>query len=133
MGSNEKMKLHLAKIAYRGIPNKERIIFQVLQETNLYNYVVYRTSYSDINAPNAIITGSQISYWFPPAIVRPGDQVILYSGFGQNVAEPTSNNTTNFSYYWEQKSPLWSETKNCAVLFELNGWETSPFEELKMS
>ena len=119
------MKLQIVRIADRGIANKERLHLQVLVETNLSFYIVFNTMYDN---PNAISNTPKNVYWFPSTIVKPGDQVVLYSGFGQNKAERASNGITNHFFYWGQKNTQWNTYGDCAVLLEVNSWQTSPLE-----
>ena len=103
----------------------ERLHLQVLAETNLNFYVVFNTVYVN---PNGISTNPKNVYWFPQTIVKPGDQVVLYSGFGQNKVEPATDKTKNYFFYWGQPNTLWTNRGDCAVLLELNNWQTSVFE-----
>lgn len=119
------MKIQIVRIIDRGVVNKERLHLRVLAETNLNFYVVFNAVYTN---PNAISNNPKNVYWFPSTIVKPGDQVVLYSGFGQNKSEIAPNGTTNHFFYWGQKNTLWNKYGDCAVLFEVAFWQTSPHE-----
>jgi hypothetical protein len=119
------MKVQIVRIADRGIANKERLHLKVLVDTDLSFFVVFSTIY---NNPSAISNTPQNVYWFPSTAVKAGDQVVLYSGFGQNKAEPASNGSMNHFFYWGQKNTQWNKYGECAVLFEVNSWQTSPIE-----
>jgi hypothetical protein len=119
------MKIQIVSIVDRGLANKERLHLNVLSEVNLNYYVVLSTIYVN---PNSISTSPKQTYWFPSTLVKPGDQVILYSGFGTNNSVPAQGGTTNHFFYWGQNNTLWGNHGECAVLLELNTWNTSPLE-----
>jgi hypothetical protein len=119
------MKLQIVSIADKGVANKERLHLNVIAEANLYFYVVFATIY---NNPQSISSSPKQTYWFPSTLVKPGEQVMLYSGFGQNRSEPAQGGKTNHFFYWGQKETLWGNYGDCAVLLELNSWQTSPLE-----
>ncbi len=118
------MKLQIVRIVDRGIANKERIQLTVLADTNLNYYVVFDTAY---NTPNSISRFPKHVFWFPSLAVKAGDQVVLYTGFGQQKSEPALGRT-NHLFYWEQKNTLFNKTGDCAVLLEITSWQTSPYE-----
>jgi len=122
----EAVKVQIFLIADRGVANKERIHLRVLAETNLSFFLVFNTFYTNLTA---ISKNPKDVYWFPSTYVKPGDQVVLYSGFGQNRSvRALLDGTTNHFFYWGQKNTLWNSYGDCAVLFEVESWQTTPLE-----
>jgi len=104
----------------------ERIRLRVLAETNLSFFLVFTTFYTN---PTAISNNPRNVYWFPSTFVKPGDQVVLYSGFGQNRSVRTPDGITNHFFYWGQKEyAVETAYGDCAVLFEVESWQTTPLE-----
>ena len=119
------MKLSIVNIADRGVTEQERLFLRVLNDTNLTYYVVLATSY---NSATSISAGWKGAYWFDPRPVKSGDSVILYSKAGEAKNIKNKDGTTTHFLYWGAKTPLWNVTGKCAVVMEVSGWVTSPFE-----
>jgi hypothetical protein len=119
------VKIRIDHIADRGVVNKERLYLRVFAATDLSFYVVFNTIYTEMKA---ISNNPRNVYWFPSIYVKPGDQVVLYSGFGQNRSVRAPDGTMNHSFHWGQKDTLWNSYGDCAVLLEIESWQTSPLE-----
>jgi hypothetical protein len=119
------VKVRIDHIADRGVVNKERLYLRVFDSTDLSFYVVFNTTYTEMKA---ISNNPKNVYWFPSAYVKPGDMVVLYSGFGQNRSFRVPDGTMNHSFHWGQKNTLWNGFGDCAVLLEIESWQTSPLE-----
>jgi hypothetical protein len=117
------MRLSIAGIFDRGVPNKERIALSVAVEANLSSYVTLLSRYNP--GRQTIASGNMTSYWFSPATVKPGDFVILYTGSGTNASNPRPTGGTNHFFYWGLKSTIFDDPESCAVLLELATWGTS--------
>lgn len=118
------MKLQLIQIADRGIPNKERLWIKVLASTYLNYYIVFDSEYL---SPAGISTSPKHIFWFPNVLVNAGDNIILTTGQGVNSTETEASGIKNHFFYWELKNTIWNEKKSCAVLIEINTWETTKF------
>jgi hypothetical protein len=119
------MKLQIIKIIDRGIPHQERIWFRVLGEIDLSYFIVFDTTYL---TPNSISNIQRHAYWFAPKQVKSGDYVILYTGLGTPTESKNNDGSTNHFLYWGIDKTIWNKSGDCAVLFELNSWETSANE-----
>jgi hypothetical protein len=117
------MRLSIAGIFDRGVPNKERIGLTVAVEANLSFYGLLLTSYAP--GGQTISAGSISAYWFPPGIVKPGDFVIIYTGAGTNTTEQRQGGGTNYFFHWGLPRTVFEKSEVCAVLFELASWATS--------
>lgn len=122
------MKLQLIQIIDRGIPNKERLHLRVLEDANLSYYIVFATTYL---SPQAISNLQRHAYWFAPKNVKAGDEVVLYTGSGSpsesKIALGLPGRTAHF-FFWGLPNTVWNVTGDCAVLLELNSWQTSKYE-----
>ena len=52
--------------------------------------------------------------------------VVLYAGFGNNHVSPRPDGGTDYFFYWGLKNTLWAPPNSCAVLLEIENWQTSP-------
>ena len=118
------MRLALAGIFDRGIPNRERVQLNVLADANLSYYVILDTTY--IN-PQGISNLLRHAFWFPPQGAKAGEQVILYTGPGLHMSQRNLFGVTVHYFYWGLKNTIWNKSGDCAVLMELNSWATSPY------
>ena|SRR5207245_6451942 len=118
------MRLQISRIAERGVPNQERLHLSVLQEADLAFYTVLISRYS--TSGDAVASGGVSAFWFPTRKLRPGDQIILYTGEGQATSRAEANNTTTYFFYWGLKNTVWNDPSSCAVLIEAASWVTSP-------
>lgn len=119
------MKLKIEKIVDRGVVNKERLWLKVLQNTNLQYYIVFDTMYI---SPDSISSLQRNAYWFGKNDVSSGDNVILYTTTGTPSTSKNNDGTTTYFYYWNLPKTIWNKKEDCAVLFEITGWETSKYE-----
>lgn len=116
------MKLQVLSIADRGVSNKERLHLSVLKETGLAYYVVLLSRHANLSS---VSSGNLTAYWFPNQQVRPGDQVVLYSGPGNSTNRKEPNGTTTYFYYWGLPESIWRDPVNCAVVLEVVDWATT--------
>ncbi len=119
------MKLEIADIIDRGIPNKERLWLRVKADADLIYYAVLATEYL---AEHAISSVPRHVYWFVKKDVKAGDYVVLYTGKG--TASETSNQAGGKTYFlfWGLGTTIWNKAADCAVLYEINSWETSKYQ-----
>jgi hypothetical protein len=119
------MRVKLQKILDRGVPNKERLWLKVLQDTDMRYYIVFDTRYI---SQKSISTFPAHTYWFGPKIVSSGDNVVLGTYKGTYNSKQNTDGTTTHYYYWGNENTIWNNEGDCAVLFEISSWETSPYE-----
>jgi hypothetical protein len=116
------MNLRISTIADRGIPNKERLILEVLQDTDLSYYTVFDTFYL---SQDRIATHPKGAYWFDPKKVRAGDLIILYTRTGIPSEKQNPDGTKWHFFFWGLKNTTWNRPGDCAVLVQMTSWETS--------
>ena len=119
------MKLEIVGIQDRGVAYRERVLLRALADANLSYYVIIATSYS---TPQALSTKMKATYWFPPKAVRAGDSITVYTGPGVNSSQINANGNTDHIFYWELPSTVWKHIGECATVFEVNTWKTTPYE-----
>jgi hypothetical protein len=117
------MKLEIIKIIDRGIALKERLWLRVLNDTDLSFYIVFNTIYL---STNSISSTQKNAYWFAPQKVKTGDYIILYTGSGTPSNSKNADGTTNYFFYWGLPTTVWNIKEDCAVVFEINLWKTTP-------
>lgn len=119
------MRIKIVKILDRAVANKERLWLKVLQDTDMQYYIVFDTTYT---SQKAISNLQRHAYWFDSKQVRSGDTVVLYTRKGVPSSSQNSDGTKNHFFYWGLDSTIWNNTGDCAVLFEITNWTTSPYE-----
>lgn len=117
------MRLQILRIIDRGVANKERVHIAVLESADLSYYTVLLSRYV---AASGIANGNLAAFWFPSQSVQPGDNVILFSGFGTPSSRHEANGSTTYFYYWGHPKTVWNHPANCVALVEAAGWVTSP-------
>ncbi len=115
------MKLEIVTIADRGVANKERLHLRATADANLSYFIVFK---SIITSPESVSSAPQNTYWFPGKFVKAGDHIVLYSGLGQPSESKNADGTNNHFFYWNIKNTIWNNTADCAVVFEVNTWQT---------
>lgn len=109
------MKIGIDYIKDTNDPEKERVVFKVIQPTNLGLYVVAKSvQVGDVSISSVI----KNPYWFPDQELKLGDLVVLYTKGGEKRSVLNNDGTTTYFYYWGLDEPLSSIEKACVVLFE---------------
>lgn len=120
------MKLDIIKILDKGIANQERLWMKVLSNTNLMYFVVFDTSYI---TPTAISNLPRHAYWCQQKEVKAGDYVVLFTKPGTPSEQRNSDGSTTHFLFWGLANTIWNNAGDCAVLFEVNLWQTSKYGE----
>jgi hypothetical protein len=120
------MRLKIVQIADRGVAHQERLHISVLAPANVSFYVVLATEFASGDKVNTI---PKHTYWFGGhgrSFLKPGDNVILYTGLGVNNNVSRPDGGTDYFVYWGLPQTIWGNKQSCAVLLELENWETWP-------
>lgn len=116
------MKIEIVNILDRAVANKERLWLKVLANTDLIYFIVFDTTYaSDTSISNL----PRYTYWFNSKLVKTGDYVVLYTGKGTPNQVPNGVGGMTHFLYWGLEKTIWNKAGDCAVLFEVNTWQTS--------
>lgn len=116
------MKIDILGIPDRGIANKERLYLKVNMNTNLLYYLVCD---SILVALERVSNLPRYSFWFPKKEVNAGDSVILYTKSGTDLSKSNPDGTSTHFFYWGLEKTIWNTPDDCAILFEINSWQTS--------
>lgn len=115
------MKLQLNQIIDRGTHDSEKVLIDVLQDSNLEFYIIRDTTYT---TNNKISNKWFHAYEFLNQPVKKGDKVILYTKRGTTSKKDLGNGVTEYTYYWGLGNSVWNDDGDAAVLYELNDWHT---------
>src|SRR5437763_16335917 len=113
------MNLEIIKIHNHGDQNEEYVEFKATAACNLDHYIITDNTYT----PDGHISNKlRHPFWFTSQNVRAGDYVFLYTKPGSSDSFQNKAGSTTYRFYWGVREPLWNDTGDCAVLFELNTW-----------
>lgn len=119
------MKLQILGLINRASRTDERLYLRALADVNLSFYIVFDTTYL---SPSAISNEQRHAFWFPNTPVKAGDHIVLYTRPGTQTSQLNPDGTSSHFFFWGLGHPIWNNTGDCAVVFEVNTWETSKFE-----
>lgn len=114
------MKIKMIKVVDRGTHQSEKVIMNVVQDTNLINYILRDTTYLK---ENTISNRWVHAYEFLKQDVKKGDQIILYTKVGINSKKDLGSGCTEYTYYWCLNSSVWNNDGDAAVLYEVEDWQ----------
>ena len=116
------MKLEVQSVHAHGTASQEYVTIKANEDANLKYYILADTTYT---GPNAISNKLRHMHWFSPKQVGAGDYVRIYTGRGTNKSVSNQAGTTTHYIYWGLASPVWNDTGDAAVLFEVENWKTT--------
>jgi hypothetical protein len=114
------MRIKVRGIREPGVPEKERLVLEVLQDDDVGHYAVFSTRLIE---PDAVSFRVRRAFWFPDQRVRPGDLVVLYTKRGRRREKKNKDESTSYFFYWNQDAPLWGESDMTAVLVSIEEWD----------
>ena len=97
------MKIKFDSIKDAGSLEKERIIFKVLEPTNIGRYLVAKSTRVTDETFSSDIKDIK---WFPDQDMKEGDLVVLYTKKGPKGNAINSDNSTTYFFYWGLDPPL---------------------------
>src|SRR5262245_45754753 len=116
------MKLEIVGIIDRRDRQNERLWLKAIADLNLAYYVVFDSTYT---STTSISNKMRHAYWFASQQIRAGDHVVLYTRQGNASQSRNADGTTSHFLFWGAENTVWNNTGDCAVLFEVNTWQTS--------
>jgi hypothetical protein len=116
------MKLNIVRIQDPGVAFQERVHLSVTLATNLSNYVLLNTL---LQNDGKLTNIPRHSYWFGPKFVKPGDNVILYTGPGTYNCKVRQDGGTDHFFYWGIAQTIFGSAESRATLLEITAWDTS--------
>lgn len=113
------LKLH--SVSDRGIPNKEKIVIYVEENTNMGQYGIIL---GHTNQDKTTLPYNDNFYWFGDGLVTKGDWITLYTGKGKPTSyewEPTKG--TVYSIHWGRDTTMFTNTNIVPILFKVGAVE----------
>jgi hypothetical protein len=92
------------------------------QSLNLAYVVLLSSRYL---ASTSIAANLLPAFWFPPKMVKQGDNIIVYSNAGTVTQETNPDGTTNHFFHWGFPQTIWQDPAACVVVVDVNSWQTS--------
>lgn len=109
------MNIKISDIKDYGNLEKERIVLNVLSDTDLGKYIIALTE----ELPDNLISSSiRDAYWLPDQSLKTGDMVVVYTKKGNRSSRKNEDGTTTYFLYWGQNEPLGRNQNNGVVLFQ---------------
>lgn len=116
------MALEIVQIHEAGKEDSEYISLRAVTDCDLKYSLICDTTYT---SETTISNKLRHMYWFAPKAIKKGDYVFLYTGDGTNTSFTNKANTTTYVFYWGLDEPIWNDTGDCGVLFDVTGWSTA--------
>jgi hypothetical protein len=116
------MKLEIVRIAEAGVAFKERIHISVLVAANLGFYSVLNTV---LQSNGLLANVIRHGYFFGPIQVKPGDNIVLYTGPGKYTSTVRTDGGTDYFFYWSLPQTIFGVSESRATLVEMAGWNTN--------
>ena len=118
------LRLSVTQIADKDSEGKERLVIEVLEDCNLFDYMVLDTTYDNDNSVSNLL---RHCYLFPNHEVKKGEAVLLYSTKGKSYKGQFSNSKRTYhAFYWGLDKSIWNNEKDKALLLKIaNRIETS--------
>ncbi|AZA52122.1 hypothetical protein EG348_03425 [Chryseobacterium sp. G0201] len=117
------MNLKINRVIDYGTLASERVNISVLEDCNLRYYIVIDTTYV---GDTAISNKMRHMHWFTPRDVKKGDEVLFYTKSGiTKTEEINGGKNKRYTLFWNLGNPVWNNTGDAAVLFEVKTWKTT--------
>ena len=112
------MKVKIRSVIDHGHAD-ERIIFDVIDDTEIGDHLVFDTTYT---SNGRISNKVRHSFWFPDQKVKRGDVVVLYTSKGTDTSSINRDNSTTWFFFWGLNSCVWNNDGDCALLMHIDEW-----------
>lgn len=114
------MKLKIIQIVDKGTHNSEKVLIDVLEDSNLKDYIIRDTTY----IREKVVSNKWVhTYEFLKQPLKKGDKVVLYTKTGTNNEKDLGNGNKEYTYFWGLNSSVWNNDGDAAVLYEIRGWQ----------
>jgi hypothetical protein len=117
------MKISWIGIFDRGVLANERIHFRALYDLDIVNYAVYDTTRID---KTSVFSSQKSCWWFSSKKIKAGENVVLYTRAGIATTETRQDGAIYHFLFRGLIQPLYVKPEACAVMFEINFWDTNP-------
>ncbi len=120
------MKIDFQSIADKGNYDKERLVLKVLADTDIGDYLVIQTGYSD----GGVTIGTYETFWFPYKSVSAGDLIVLYTKSGNDNAKELKRGRSAHFFYWGLTKSMWTNKQRAPVILHAPEWVSKSIDEL---
>lgn len=123
------MKVTWVGIYDRGNLANERVHFRANVDIQLNYFVVLDTIL--LQQPAFLVEGriqsaNRNCYWFGQFEVKAGQNVVLYTRLGSQSTETRTDGQVYHFFFRGLPQPLYQLPLSCAVVMEINNWQTTP-------
>ncbi|WP_185286193.1 hypothetical protein [Chryseobacterium indologenes] len=116
------MKIGIKEIIDHGTHESERILLTVKENCNLVKYIIADNTYLN---KYAVSNKLRHTYWFRQQQVTEGDEILVYTGKGENTQVSINNSqNTRYIFFWGLESNVWNNDNDSAILIEVNDMDT---------
>lgn len=109
------MNIEIVSIKDSGNLDKERVILNVVKDTDLGDYII---ATSKSNSDSTISPMIKNVYWLPNMNVKAGDLVVVYTKNGKQGKIENKDGSVSYFCYWDLKESLSANDNTTVVLFE---------------
>ena len=120
------MKMEILSVADRGNIGKERLLLEVRADTDIGDYVVLQSGFSE----DSVTTNIYHAFWPPYKLVRAGDLIVIYTTSGKDNRKKLDNGKSAHFYYWGLEKPIWSTTGRAPIVLHAPKWTSKDPKEL---
>ncbi|MDY4374014.1 hypothetical protein [Pectobacterium carotovorum] len=114
------MKFKINWLKEPGNIEKERVVIEILEDGNAGDLIVTSTVQQ---GENEISSKIKNPYWIPDQDVEKGDLIIIYTKKGRKSNRTNSDNSSSYFFYIGMDEPLYNESNETAVVFDISDWE----------
>ncbi len=120
------MNLKMAKIVDNGTHSSEKVLIDVLEDTNLKFYLIRDSTYS---SEETLSNKWVHTYKFLNQKVKKGDKVILFTKHGKKLTRDLGNGNTEYTYHWGLDNSVWNNDGDVAILYQIKAWDSIPVNQ----
>jgi len=113
------MDLKILSVHNHGKANEEYVLLEATADCDVGNYLLADSTYT---SSGSVSNKLRHVFWFPDKKVKSGDLVSLRTGIGKSGEVINNAGTKVHRFYWNLKTPVWNDDKDCAVLIESANW-----------
>ena len=124
------MNLEISAIRDAGSDVNERVVFRVKADCDIGGYFTFISQYINVEAKR-VSTVVVAPYWFPDAMVRTNDYVVVYTKAGVNSTKKNDDGTTSYFFYRGLPHAVCTDNRSCAVLLSVAQWGSKGIEQNK--
>lgn len=114
------MKFKIRAVKDHDNIDKERVVIEILEDGNVGELILATTTQQSEDRVSSQINNP---YWIPDQDVTKGDLIVVYTKNGQINSRKNKDDSTSHFFYIGEKQPLYAESNNTVVVFDISNWE----------